>query len=106
MLAFCVLLPLLRRVVPLYENCRLILPVVKGRCARDALPRTFGIGVKKICKRILPQKHIYNEFANLSNRCKDAFDFDFLSYSYSGAILRREMHRGPRYGPIWICRLI
>ena len=38
------LLPLLRRMVPLNDgNCRL----VKGRCARDALPDAFDIGVFK-----------------------------------------------------------
>ena len=106
MLAFRVLLPLLRHVAPLDKNCRLILSFIKGPWARDALPRTFETGVKNFFNRILPQKHIYNEFANLSDSCKAAFDFDFLSYSYSGAILRRKMHHGPKYGAIWICRLI
>ena len=43
---FRVLLPLLRHVVPLNDrNCRLTIPVVRGRCARDALPHAFHIGV-------------------------------------------------------------
>ena len=42
---FHALLPLLRHVVPLNDwNCRLIIPVVKGRCAREALPHAFNIG--------------------------------------------------------------
>ena len=36
---FHALLPLLCHVVPLNDgNCRLTMPVGKGRCARDALP--------------------------------------------------------------------
>ena len=45
---FHVLLPLLRHVAPLNDgNCRLTMPVGKGRCARDALPHAFHIGVFK-----------------------------------------------------------
>ena len=43
---FHALLPLLRHVVLLNDgNCRLTMPVGKGRCARDALPHAFHIGV-------------------------------------------------------------
>ena len=49
---FNALLPLLRHVVPLDDgNCRLTIPVVKGRCAREALPHAFNIGVFKYGKR-------------------------------------------------------
>ena len=47
-------------------NCRLTIPVVKGCCAREALPHTFDIGVSKYGKSnptII--KHIYNESENL-----------------------------------------
>ena len=50
---FRVLFPLLRHVVPLNDgNCRLTIPVIKGRCARDALPHAFHIGVFKFVKTI------------------------------------------------------
>ena len=73
---FRVLLILLRHVVPLNDgNCRLTMPVVKGRCARDAQPHTFNISFfrsnKKDCAAI---KHIYNESANITEGCNDAFD--------------------------------
>ena len=43
---FCELLPLLLHVVPLNDgNCRLTIPVIKGRCARDALPQAFHIAM-------------------------------------------------------------
>ena len=43
---FRVQLPLLRHVVPLNDgNCRLTIPVVKGRCTRDTLPHAVHIGV-------------------------------------------------------------
>ena len=46
-------LPLLRHVVPLNDgNCRLTIPVVKGRCARDALLHAFHIGLFKFVKMI------------------------------------------------------
>ena len=45
---FRALFPLLRHVVPLNDgNCRLTIPVVKGRCAHEALPRAFNISVFK-----------------------------------------------------------
>ena len=69
------LLPLLRNVVPLnVKTCRLTMPVVKGRCPRDALPHIFDIGVFKCGKAILPLKHIYNESDNVINSCDFAFD--------------------------------
>ena len=61
------LLPLLRHVVPLNdENWRLKMPVGKGRCARDALPHTFDIGVFKTIKNNSTMiKHIYNQSENI-----------------------------------------
>ena len=60
-----VLLPLLRHVVPLNDgNCRLTIPVVKERCARDPLPQIFNSGVFKVVKTISTAiKHIYQESA-------------------------------------------
>ena len=59
---FRVLRPLLRHVVPLNDgNCRLTIPVGKGRCARDALPHAFHIGVFKFVFTISTTiKHIDN----------------------------------------------
>ena len=69
-------LPLLRHVVPLNDrNCRLTIPVVKGRCARDALPHTFHFGVFKFVKTISTAiKHIYKESENIIEDCNVAFD--------------------------------
>ena len=68
--------PLLRHVVPLNDgNCRLTIPVVKGRCARDALPHAFDIGVFKYSKSNPSTiKHINNESENLNESCDVAFD--------------------------------
>ena len=70
------LLPLLRHVVPLNDgNRRLTIPVVKGRCARDALPHVFHIGVFTFVKTISTAiKHIYKEYANTIEDCNVAFD--------------------------------
>ena len=64
---FHALLPLLRHVVPLNDgNCRLTMPVIKGRCAREALPHAFSIGVFKYGKSNRTTiKHNYNESENL-----------------------------------------
>ena len=58
---FHALLPLLRHVVPLNDgNCCLTIPVAKGRCARDALPHAFHIGVFKFVEIISTTiNHIY-----------------------------------------------
>ena len=73
---FHALLPLLRHVVPLNDgNCRLTIPVVKGRCAREALPHAFNIGVFKYGKRNLTTiKYIYNESENFNGSYDVAFD--------------------------------
>ena len=73
---FHALLPLLRHVVPLNDgNCRLTIPVVKERCAREALPHAFNIGVFKYGKRNpTTRKHIYNESENFNVCCDVAFD--------------------------------
>ena len=73
---FHALLPLLCHVVPLNNgNCRLTIPVVKGRCARDALPHAFDIGVFKYSKSDPTTiKHIYNESDNLNESWDVAFD--------------------------------
>ena len=52
-----VVLPLLRHVVPLNDgNCHPTIPVVKGRCARDAIPQAFGISVMKCGKQFYHNK--------------------------------------------------
>ena len=68
---FRVLLPLLRHVVPLNDgNCRVTMPVGKGRCAGDALPHAFHIGVFKFIFTISTAiKHIYKESANIIEGC-------------------------------------
>ena len=70
------LLPLLRHVVPInVEYCRRTIPVVKGRCAREALPHAFDIGVFKYGKsNHTTIKHIYSESENLNESCDVAFD--------------------------------
>ena len=70
------LLPLLRHVVPLNdENCRLTIPVVKGHCARDALPHIFHIGMFKFVEMIsTTMEHIYKEYANIIEDSNVAFD--------------------------------
>ena len=56
-------------------NCRLTIPVVKGRCAREALPHAFNIGVFKYSKsNPTTIKHIYNESENLNESCDVAYD--------------------------------
>ena len=73
---FDALLPLLRHVVPLNDgNCRLTIPVVKGRCAPDTLPHAFHIGVFEFVQTISTAiKHIYKESANIIADCNVAFD--------------------------------
>ena len=73
---FRMLLPLLRHVVHLNDvNCRLTIPVVKGRCAHDALHHTLHIGVFKFVETISTTiKHIYKESANIIEGCNVAFD--------------------------------
>ena len=70
------LLPLLRHVVSLNDgNCRLTMPVGKGRCARDALPHAFHFGVFKFVFTISTAiKHIYKESANIIEGCNVACD--------------------------------
>ena len=65
-MTFRVLLPLLRHVVPLNG---------KGRCARDALPHAYHIGVFKFVFTISTViKHIYKESANIIEGCNVACD--------------------------------
>ena len=73
---FQAILPLLRHVVPPNDgNCRLTIPVVKGRCAGEALPHAFNIGVFKYCERNPTTiKHIYDESENLNESCDVTFD--------------------------------
>ena len=73
---FHALLPLLRHVAPLNDgNCRLTMPVGKGRCARDALPHAFHIGVFKFVFTISTAiKHIYKESAHMIEGCNVAYD--------------------------------
>ena len=69
------LLPLLRQVMPLNDGiCCLTITVVKGRCARDAIPHTFNIGEFKSVKNDSTAiKHIYNEPANIIEGFNVAF---------------------------------
>ena len=73
---FHMLLLLLRHVVPLNDgNCRLKIPVVKGRYAREVLPHAFNIGGLKYGKgNRTTIKHIYNESENLNESCDVGFD--------------------------------
>ena len=73
---FRVLPPLLRHVVPLNDgNCCLRMPVVKRRCARDALPHTSNIDrFKSFKNNSTTFKHIYNESAKIIEGCNVAFD--------------------------------
>ena len=63
---FRVLLPLLDQVVPLNtRNCRLTMPVVKRRCARDALPHTSNTNGFKSFKKIYHKiTHLQWNFKN------------------------------------------
>ena len=80
---FHALLPLLRHVVFLNDGkCCLTIPIVKGRCAREALPHAFNIGVFKYGKSNPSTiKHIYNE-SNLNEICDAAFDSDDWRVEY------------------------
>ena len=77
---FHALLPLFRHVMPVIDgNCRLTIPDVKGRCARERVPDAFDIGVFKYYKNnptII--KHIYNESGNLNDSCDVVFDSNNL----------------------------
>ena len=68
--------PIITSLVPLHDgNCRLKIPVVKGRCACDALPHAVHIGVFKFVKTISTAiKHIYQESANIIEGCNVALD--------------------------------
>ena len=47
----------------------------KGRCAREALPHAFDIGVFEYGKsNSTTIKHIYNESENLNDSCDVTFD--------------------------------
>ena len=51
------------------------MPVGKGRCARDAPPHAFHIGVLKFVFTISTAiKHIYKESANIIEGCNVACD--------------------------------
>ena len=56
-------------------NCRLTIPVDKGRFARDALPHAFHIGVFKFVKTISTAiKKYLKEFANITEGCNVVFE--------------------------------
>ena len=60
---------------PQRRDCCLTMPVIKGRCARDALPHTFNIGVfKSIKKNSTTTKLIYDKSANIVEGYNIAFD--------------------------------
>ena len=65
---FHAILPLLRHVMPINDgNCCLTIPVVKGRCALEALPHAFNSSLFKYDKsNPTTIKHIYNESENLN----------------------------------------
>ena len=51
------------------------MPVGKGRCARDALPHAFHIGVFKFVFTVSTAiKHIYKESAHIIEGCNVACD--------------------------------
>ena len=55
-------------------NCRLIIPIVNGRYAREALPHAFNIGGFEYGKSNHTKiKHIYNEFETLNESCDVVF---------------------------------
>ena len=90
---FHALLPLLRQVVLLNDgNCRLTMPVGKGRCARDALPRAFHIGVFKFVFTISTAiKHIYKESAHIIEGCGVACDTnDCWNFQYTVLVIAIE----------------
>ena len=63
---FQALLPLLRHLVPLNDgNSHLTIPVVKGRCACEALPHAFDIDVFKYGETTIPQRNLFT--TNLGN---------------------------------------
>ena len=68
--------PIVTSRVPLNDgNCRLTMPVGKGRCARDALSHAFHIDVFKFVFTISSAiKHIYKESANIIEGCNVACD--------------------------------
>ena len=72
---FHALLPLLRHMVPLNNgNCHLTIPV-KGRCAREALPHAFNIGIFKYGKsNFAAIKHICNESEKFDESCDVAYN--------------------------------
>ena len=83
-------LPLLRHVMHLNGgNCRLTIPVVKRRYARDALPHAFHIGVVKFVNTIFTAiKHVYKEFANVIEDCNVAFDTnDYWNFQYTVPVI-------------------
>ena len=58
----------LRHLVPPDGSCQLAMPVVKVRCACDALTHTFDIGVFKCGESSFSKiKQIHNEPDNLIN---------------------------------------
>ena len=73
---FHVLLPLLHLMVPLnVGNCHLTMPVIKGRCACNALSNKLNIGeFKSIKNNFITIKHIQNESVNIIEGCNVAFD--------------------------------
>ena len=89
--------------VPLNDgNCRLTIPVVKGRCTRDALPQAFHIGVFKFVKTISTAiEHIYKESANMIEGCfviesmvtraRPSYTRDFLTLGICSLIMPAAM---------------
>ena len=81
---FHALLPLLRHVVPLNDgNCRLTMPVGKGRCARDALPHAFHIGVFEfVFTNFYRNKTYLHESAHIIEGCDVVCDTNDCHWEY------------------------
>ena len=68
-------LSLLHHMVPVNGgNFCLIMPIVKGRCARGVLHHTSNICVFKCGKNNYKTIHIYNQFVNIYDSCDVTFD--------------------------------
>ena len=64
-----------RRVLYIYIYISLTMPMVTGRCARDAPLHTFNIGALWFVEtNSTTIKHIYNESANIIEGCNVPFD--------------------------------
>ena len=107
------LLPLLGHMVPLNDrNCPLTIPVIKGRCARNALSHTFNIDMFK--RNSTTIKHIHSESANLIDNRDVAFDTNnswsqpktVPVISMESMVTRAPLRYTQDFLPLGICNLI